>query len=145
MKAFLKGSAEEINFETKQVQHFLLFQCTDGTTFRLPVGEETTPALVSILTTTPEVLSSGTVSSAPVSNVTVFQAPPLSTQTMTTASFTIPIAMFDEGGATTFGEGEPDFSSEDLEALNAEAPSSPSFEVHDPSESQPSEDEVESL
>lgn len=133
MKAYLKGSAEEINFESQQVQHFLVFQREDGSTFRLPVGEETTQSLVAILTgqVAPEVVP--TTAAWPTVRAPVSQPGPVAVSTS-----------LDADGATEFGgDGGMELTPEDTESLEAE--SRPSFEVHDPSESQPTEDEVQSL
>jgi hypothetical protein len=46
MNAKLKGFSEEVDLETQQSQHYLVFETDTGKKFSIPVPEETTKALI---------------------------------------------------------------------------------------------------
>jgi hypothetical protein len=49
MRAFLKGTSESVDFDTKTVKHFLEFEMEDGASFRIPSTAEATHRVVEIL------------------------------------------------------------------------------------------------
>lgn len=124
MKAFLKGCSEEINFETKEIKHFLTFEREDGRVFSLPSSQEATNQLVAFLSDPP----------APE------QVP--GEESLEIRNIGTPSQELE--GATEFG-GDVDES--DLGNLQPEqeADARPSFEVHDPNENPQNEEEVPSL
>jgi hypothetical protein len=121
MKAFLKGCSEKIDFETKTVHHFLLFEREDGLKFELPSTQEATGKLVEFLSRDP------------------VGAPKEENLEIRDTGSGVP----DLDGATTFG-GDIEVE-HNLDGMGEETNANPTFEVHDPSGEPQNEEEVPSL